>query len=141
MRNNGCVKPFWQGHLDLDKEWVFYYYTPRTATVREIRLRVFPFKFIRVLIPECHISPLSGHSHDQRKLFRKMEWFLWTIVNKEVDQFIIFWSHFQFEDLFSNEALQMLQRIESYTPFDMVFLYFWGPGEIYMFQKNPSLTS
>ena len=39
-------------------------------------------------------------------------------------------SHCQLVNSCSHEAQQLLQTIDSDTPFDVVFLYFWEPGEI-----------
>ena len=50
FRNKGYVKPFQQGRLDLDKIWISYYDTPLIARVRQLRLRVVPFKFRRVVM-------------------------------------------------------------------------------------------
>ena len=79
---------------------------------------------------ECHIYPLAGHIHDQRTLFRVLAQFWWPMINKEVVQFIRAFAHCQLVNSFSHEAQQLLQTIDSDTPFDVVFLYFWEPGEI-----------
>ena len=87
--NKGCVKPFQKGHLELDNGLISYYDTPRIARVIQLRLRVVPVKFIQVVISECHVSPLSGHIHDHRTLLMVLARFWWTMVNKEMVQFII----------------------------------------------------
>ena len=74
---------------------ISYYYTPRTARVRQLRLRVVPVKFRRVVMSACHIYPLAGHSHEQRTLFRILERFWWPMVNKEVGKFIRECANFQ----------------------------------------------
>ena len=72
----------------------------------------------------CHVSTLVGKSHEKRNLFRILEQFWWTMVNKEVVQFIRAGEYFQLVNSCSNEAQQFLQKIDSDTPFDMVFLDF-----------------
>ena len=52
------------------------------------------------------------------------------MVNKEVAQFIRACAYFQLVNLFSHEAQQSLQTIDSDTPFYVVFLDFWEPGDI-----------
>ena len=52
------------------------------------------------------------------------------MVNKDVAQFIRACAHFQLVNSFSCESQQLLQTIKSDTPFDVVFLYFWEPGDI-----------
>ena len=52
------------------------------------------------------------------------------MVNKEVDQFIRACAHCQLVNLCSHEAQQLLQTIEPDTPFDVVFIDFWEPGDI-----------
>ena len=52
-----------------------------------------------------------------------------SLVNKEVAQFIRAFSHCQLVNSFYHEAQQLLQTIESDTPFVLVFLDFWGPGD------------
>ena len=52
------------------------------------------------------------------------------MVNTEVGQFIRACSHCQLVNSFSHEAKQFLQTIDSDTPFDVVFLDFWKPGDI-----------
>ena len=88
LRNKGYVKHSQQGRLDLDNVLIFYCDNPLTARVRQIRLRVVPVKFSILEMAACHIYPLSGHRHEQRTLYRILEWFWWPMVNKEVAQFI-----------------------------------------------------
>ena len=78
----------------------------------------------------CHVSPLAGHIHDQRTLFRILAPFWWPVVNKEVAQFIISYAHCHLVNSCTHEAQQFLQTIESDTPQDVVFLEFWEPEDI-----------
>ena len=82
MIKKGYAKHFQQGRLDLDNGLISYYYTPRTAKVREIRLKVVPVKFISEVMSEYHVSPLSCHRHEQRIVFRILAQFWWPVVNK-----------------------------------------------------------
>ena len=50
--------------------------------------------------------------------------------NKEVAHFIRAYAHFQLVNSCSNEEQQLLQTIYSDTTFDVVFIEFWGPGDI-----------
>ena len=85
----------------------------------------------------CHVSLLAGHSHDQRTLFRVLAQFWWPMVNNEVSKFIRACAHFQLVNACSHEAQQLLQMIDSDTPFDVVFIDFWKPG--YILDQNGSL--
>ena len=77
-----------------------------------------------------HVSTLEGHIHDQITLFRILARFWWPMVKKEVDQFIRDCVHYQLVNSCSCEAKQLIQMIESDTPFDVVFLYSWETGDI-----------
>ena len=79
---------------------------------------------------ECHVYPLTGHSHEQITLLRILAWFWWPMVNMEVAQFIRSCSHSQLVNSFSHEAQHFLQTIESDTPVDVVFLDFCETGDI-----------
>ena len=72
----------------------------------------------------------TGHSHEQRTLFRILVRFWWPIIDKEVDQFILACAHFQLVDSCSQVAHQIIHTIESDTPFDLKFPDFWDPGDI-----------
>ena len=74
---------------------------------------------------EFYVSPLAGHSHEKRILFRILAQFLWPMVNKEVDQFITYCAHYQLVNLCSHEAHQMLHTIRPDNPFEVEFLEFW----------------
>ena len=78
----------------------------------------------------CHVSPLAGHSHGQRTLFRILARFWWPMVNKELAQFIRACVHCQLVNSCSHKSQKMLRTIESDTPFDVVFLNFWEIGDI-----------
>ena len=78
----------------------------------------------------CHVSPLGGHIHDHTPLFRILVRFLWTIVNKDVAQFIRSCANFQLLNACYREAHQIFHTIESDTSFEVVFLDFWKAGEI-----------
>ena len=114
----------------MDNLFISYYGTPRTSRVKQLRLIVFPVKFIQVVISACHVSPLSGHIHEQRTLFRILAMFWWPMVNKEVAQFIRACAHFQLVYSLYHEAKQLLHAIESDAPFEVVLLEFWVPGYI-----------
>ena len=43
--NNGCVKPFHQGRLDLENVLRSYYENPCLTRVRQLRIRGIPIKF------------------------------------------------------------------------------------------------
>ena len=49
------------------------------------------------------------------------------MVNKEVYQFIIYCAHLLLVHSFSREEQQMISMIESFIPFDVVFIDFWEP--------------
>ena len=127
---NRYVKPFQKGCLELENFLIFYYYTPHTDRVRQLRLRVVPVNFRRVVMSACHVSPLSGNIHDKITLLITMAGFLCPMVNKEVVQFIRVYVHLQLVNSCSNEAHQMLHTIESDNPFDVAFIDFWEPGDI-----------
>ena len=109
---------------------VLYHYTPKTARVRQLRLILVPVRFRQVVISSCHVSTLSGHIHKQITLFMILERFWWTMVNKEVDNFITSCTRCQLVNSCSNEAHKILHTIESDTPYGVVFLDFWEPGDI-----------
>ena len=52
------------------------------------------------------------------------------MVNKEVAHFIRAYDHCKLLNSCSHEAHQLIQTIDSDTPFDVVFPDFWGPGDI-----------
>ena len=116
--------------MELENGLIYYYDTPRTSRVRQLRMRVVPVKFRQVVMSACHVSPLAGHSHEQRTLFRILSWFWWPLVNKYLAMFMRACAHCQLVHSCYRQAQQLLQTNESYTPFDVVFLDFWGPGDI-----------
>ena len=40
--------------------------------VRQLRIKVVPVRFRRVVIPEYHIYTLIGYSHDKRTLYKNI---------------------------------------------------------------------
>ena len=52
------------------------------------------------------------------------------MVNKEVAHFIRAYDHCKLLNSCSHEAHQLIQTIDSDTPFDVLFLDFWEPGYI-----------
>ena len=125
----------------MDNGLISYYDTPLTARIIQLRLIVVPFKFRQVVMSACHLSLLAGNSHDHRTVFRILARFLWPMVNKEVAQFIRACACCQLVNSSSSEAQNLLQTIESDTPFDVVFIYFWVPGDIpYRYRYRNILT-
>ena len=55
--------------MDLYNVLILYYDTPLTARVSQMRLGVVPVKFIQVMMPERHLSPLEVDRHDQKTVF------------------------------------------------------------------------
>ena len=81
-------------------------------------------------MPAFHVSPLAGHSHEQRTLFTILVGFWWPMVNNELYQFIRTCEHCQLVNSCSQEAQQLLKMIESDAPFYVVFIDFWETGKI-----------
>ena len=52
------------------------------------------------------------------------------MFNKEVDQFIRSNAHCQLVNTFSHEEQKLLYTIDTDTPYDLLFLYFWEPVDI-----------
>ena len=52
------------------------------------------------------------------------------MLNTEVEHFIRACEHYQLVNLCSHEEQQLLQTIDSDTPFDVVFIDFCEPGDI-----------
>ena len=74
--------------------------------------------------------PIEGHIHDQITLLKILAQFLWTIFDKEVDQFIRACAYFQLVNSCSHKSQQSLQKIVSDTPFGVASIDFWEPGDI-----------
>ena len=130
LREKWYTKPFAQGSLELIDGVLFYYDVPKTARVRQLRLRVVPIKLRRLVLSACHVSPLAGHSHEQRTLFRILARYWWPGVTKDVTEFIRSCAHCKLANSCSHEAQQQLHSLEADAPFDVVFLDFWEPGNI-----------
>ena len=111
--------------MELENGLISYYETPRKARVRQIMLRVVPIKFRRVVMSEYHVPPLEGQIHDQINLFSILARFWWPMVNKEAALFMRAFENCQLVNSCSHKAHQLIQTIESDTPFDVVFIDFW----------------
>ena len=59
LKNNGCVKPFQQGRLELYNGLIFYYNTPHIYRVRKLGLILVPVRFIRVVVSACYLHLLA----------------------------------------------------------------------------------
>ena len=60
------VKPFQKVRMELVNGLIFYYYTPHTSRVTQLRLIVVPVKFRLVVMSSRHVYPLALHIYEQR---------------------------------------------------------------------------
>ena len=115
------VKTFHQGHLEFHNWLIFYYDTPHIHRISQLSVRVVTIKLIQVVIWSCHVYPLAGNIPEQIAIFRILVWFLWPMVNKEVNHFIRACTFWKLVNSLSREAQQMIHTIELDTRIGVVF--------------------
>ena len=59
LSNKGYIKPFQKVYLYMGNVLIYYYDTPRTARVSQIRLKVVPVKFILVVMSAFQVFLLA----------------------------------------------------------------------------------
>ena len=89
-----------------------------------------PIKLRFMVMSESHVSTLLGHSHEQITLFGILARFFFPMVNMEVAHFIRAHIHCQLLNPLSHEAQKILCTVYSDTPFYMVSVDLWEPGDI-----------
>ncbi len=124
------LEPFGKGQLSLEDGVIYFYDVPKTARIRQMRVRVTPPKLRRVAIVACHASPMGGHSGVTRTYYRVAARFWWPTMKRDVDKLVRFCAHCRLGNATMHDAQDYLNALESDGPFDVVFMDFWEPGEI-----------
>jgi len=130
-----------ENRIEVEDGIVYHYELSTAARARQIRVRVVPQALRRVVVVACHSSPLAGHSGIKRTLFRAQARFWWPGMTRDITQGVRSCAHCNLANAASHEAQMQLQTLSCDTPFDVVFLDFWSPGEVMDIEGNVKLLT
>ena len=122
--------PLQHRQIEVEDELVYFYEKSRAARVRQLRVRVVPISLRRVVIVACHSSPFAGHSGINRTLYRVQTRYWWPGVVRDVTEGVRGCGHCNLANAASHESQLLLHTLSCDTPFDVIFLDFWSPGDV-----------
>ena len=118
------------GQLELDNGILYHYDEPHRARLRLLRTRVVPPSLRRAVVSACHVSPMAGHSGARRTFWRLFTRFWWPSLSRDTYEAVTGCAHCRLANNASHEAQMRLYALPCDTPFDVVFLDVWSPGEV-----------
>ena len=130
LLNKGYHQPFLDGKLALEGGLWYHYEEPKRARVRQLRTRVVPPMLRQMVFSACHASPMSGHTGTHKTFWRIAVRFWWPQMFKDVTELVKACAHCILANSVSRESSAYLYSYVNDSPFDIMFLDVWTPGEI-----------
>ena len=119
-----------RGRLDQDEGVLYRYEVSARRSIRQLRTMVVPSSLRHVVISACHSSPFSGHSGEHKTLWKVLTKFWWPSASKDVTTAVRGCGHCRVSNITDHEAAQKLKSISSESPFDVLALDLWKPGDM-----------
>jgi hypothetical protein len=129
LADKGYHKPFMEGKFEWISNLLYMYEAPKRAHLRSLRLLVVPPGLRRAVISALHASPFAGHSSPQKTYGRIIVRYWWPSLLRDVDTAVIGCGHCRLANNVNHKNQSLLQTIQCDTPFDVIFLDVWSPGD------------
>jgi hypothetical protein len=130
LADKGYYKPFCEGKFEWIKNLLYMYEAPKRAHLRSLRLLVVPPGLQRIIISAMHASPFAGHSSPQKTYGRIVVRYWWPSLLRDVDMAVLGCGHCRLANNVNHEGQAIIQTMQCDTPFDVIFLDVWSPGDI-----------
>ena len=115
--------------LEVEDKCLFRYEVSKRVSMQQIRVRVVPESLRDVIMAACHASPFSGHTSEQKTLWRCQTHYWWPTMRKDVRDACRGCAHCNAANITSHEASTQLKTITTTVPFDIMCFDFWKPGD------------
>ena len=119
-----------RGQLELEDGVLYHTEEPRLTDVRQLRRRVTPPTLRHIVITAYHATPLAGHSGIYRTYWRVAARYWWPNMYSDVRTAVATCAHCKLANATSHEAQAVLTAISTDTPFDVVAIDVWSPGDV-----------
>ena len=121
----------WQANrLELEDGIIYRYEVTRRRSVMQLRTRVVPRTLRSTVIAACHASPTAGHTGLHKTVHRVITRFWWPALTMNIRDAVLGCGHCKLANITSHEAQMMLRTFDVDTPFDVVTIDAWVPGDI-----------
>ena len=115
--------------LEWENGCLYRYEVSKRVSMQQIRVRVVPRELRDVILAACHASPFSGHSSEQKTLWRCQTHYWWPQLRKDVRDACKGCAHCNASNITSHEASIQLKSVTATVPFDIMCFDFWKPGD------------
>ena len=119
-----------KGQLEIEDGVIFHTEEPRLTDIRQLRRRVTPPSLRQIVITAYHATPLAGHSGAYRTYWRVAARYWWPNMYSDVRTAIATCAHCRLANAVGHEAQTILTAISSDTPFDVIAIDVWSPGDV-----------
>lgn len=119
-----------KGQLEEEDGILYHTVEPRLQHMRQLWRRVVPKTLRHVIITAYHATPLAGHSGMYRTYWRVAARYWWPGMNSDVKEAVTACAHCRLANATGHEEQQILTAISSDTPFDVIALDVWSPGDV-----------
>ena len=130
LSNKKYFEAWDKGHLEAEDGIIYHLCEPRFTQIRQLRRRVVPPAIRQIVITAYHATPLAGHSDNYRTYWRIAARYWWPRMYLDVKEAIATCAHCRLANATGHEAQQVLTSISSDTPFDVIALDVWSPGDV-----------
>ena len=119
-----------KGKLEEEEGIIYHMGEPRLTQIRQLRRRVVPKKLRQIVITAYHATPLAGHSGFFRTYWRIAARYWWPRMFVEIKEAVVSCAHCKLANATGHESQQVLGAISSDTPFDVIAIDIWSPGDV-----------
>ena len=83
LKKHGYYQEWKRKRLELEDGTLYRYEASVQRSLRQVRARVVPRIFRRIILAACHASPFAGHCSETKTLWRVLSKYWWPSVVKD----------------------------------------------------------
>ena len=119
-----------KGQFETEEGLIYHTGEPRLTQVRQLRRRVVPKALRQIVLTAYHATPLAGHAGVYRTYWRIAARYWWPRMYLDVKEAVAECAHCRLTNAVGHEAKQVLEAISCETPFDVIAIDVWSPGDV-----------
>ena len=116
--------------LETEDDILYHLEQARLHNLQQLRTKVIPPSLPQTVINALHTSPTTGHMCIQKIIWRVITRFWWPRLYLDVRNAVTQCTTCGLANNTDHKNQQRLRTVDTTSPFDIVFLDGWNPGNI-----------
>eukprot|EP00978_Attheya_sp_CCMP212_P033481 scaffold135186_cov68-Attheya_sp.AAC.4 len=129
--NKKYYTEFQKATIEYEDRILYRYETPKhVSLIKQLRVKVAPIAMHNTIIAALHSAMASGHMGLLYKtLWKITAHYWWPGMTKEIRDRVLGCAYCKLPNTMSHEAQVILQNLDTDTPFSIIAMYMYTPGD------------